>query len=516
MRKILPLLLLAVCVTMQAERRPLSLTDSLHYKVEMQATLSSGDHTPLWLNANRYGLSSLEKTNGYLRAAVERPLSASDGQKWALGYGLDIAGAYHFTSKAIVQQAYVEGRWLKGVLTIGAKQQPMELKNQELSSGSQTLGINARPIPQVRVALADYWTIPYTRGWLSIKGHIAYGMQTDDRWQKEFTNEQSRYTEHSLYHSKAGYLKIGKEDGWYPVSLELGLEMACQFGGTAYMVDDNTSQVKSAHNLKSFWHAFMPLGTDVTDGTYTNAEGNHLGSWLMRLNFDYDNWYLGIYADKFFEDNSSMLHVSFNGYGEGDEWNVKKEKRYFVHSFKDWLLGAELKLKRATWLNNIVAEFLYTKYQGGPVYHDKSPIINEHICGRDNFYNHHLQTGWQHWGQVMGNPLYRSPLYNEDGTIRVLNNRFVAWHVGLAGNPLDRLHYRFLATWQRGWGTYDNLFRDPETSVSIMGEACYQFPKGWQLKGAMGFDSGKIYGKNFGCQLTIAKTGLLNKKRIKR
>ena len=516
MRKILPLLLLAVCVTMQAERRPLSLTDSLHYKVEMQATLSSGDHTPLWLNANRYGLSSLEKTNGYLRAAVERPLSASDGQKWALGYGLDIAGAYHFTSKAIVQQAYVEGRWLKGVLTIGAKQQPMELKNQELSSGSQTLGINARPIPQVRVALADYWTIPYTRGWLSIKGHIAYGMQTDDRWQKEFTNEQSRYTEHSLYHSEAGYLKIGKEDGWYPVSLELGLEMACQFGGTAYMVDDNTSQVKSAHNLKSFWHAFMPLGTDVTDGTYTNAEGNHLGSWLMRLNFDYDNWYLGIYADKFFEDNSSMLHVSFNGYGEGDEWNVKKEKRYFVHSFKDWLLGAELKLKRATWLNNIVAEFLYTKYQGGPVYHDKSPIINEHICGRDNFYNHHLQTGWQHWGQVMGNPLYRSPLYNEDGTIRVLNNRFVAWHVGLAGNPLDRLHYRFLATWQRGWGTYDNLFRDPETSVSIMGEACYQFPKGWQLKGAMGFDSGKIYGKNFGCQLTIAKTGLLNKKRIKR
>ncbi len=194
MRKILPLLLLAVCVTMQAERRPLSLTDSLHYKVEMQATLSSGDHTPLWLNANRYGLSSLEKTNGYLRAAVERPLSASDGQKWALGYGLDIAGAYHFTSKAIVQQAYVEGRWLKGVLTIGAKQQPMELKNQELSSGSQTLGINARPIPQVRVALADYWTIPYTHGWLSIKGHIAYGMQTDDRWQKDFTQQQSRYT----------------------------------------------------------------------------------------------------------------------------------------------------------------------------------------------------------------------------------------------------------------------------------------------------------------------------------
>ena len=35
------------------------LTDSLHYRVEMQTTLTTGDHTPLWLNANRYGLSSL-------------------------------------------------------------------------------------------------------------------------------------------------------------------------------------------------------------------------------------------------------------------------------------------------------------------------------------------------------------------------------------------------------------------------------------------------------------------------
>ena len=514
MRKILPLLLLAVCVTMQAERRPLSLTDSLHYKVEMQTTLSSGDHTPLWLNANRYGLSSLEKTNGYLRAAVERPLSASDGQKWALGYGLDIAGAYHFTSKAIVQQAYVEGRWLKGVLTIGAKQQPMELKNQELSSGSQTLGINARPIPQVRVALADYWTIPYTHGWLSIKGHIAYGMQTDDRWQKDFTQQQSRYTEHSLYHSKAGYLQIGKEDGWYPVSLELGLEMACQFGGTTYAVGGTDSpQIVNDHSLKSFWHALIPLGTDTNDGIYTNAEGNHLGSWLMRLNFDFDRWYLGLYADHFFEDNSGMIHVSYAGYGEGDEWNVKKNKRYFVHSFKDWLLGVDLKLKQATWLNNLVAEFMYTKYQGGPLYHDKTPYNNEHICGRDNFYNHHLFTGWQHWGQVMGNPLYRSPLYNEDGTICVLNNRFVVWHLGLAGNPFTRLHYRFLATWQRSFGTYNDLFRDPQETVSVMGEASYQFAKGWLVKGAVGFDTGKTYGNNFGCQLTVTKTGLLKLKR---
>ena len=231
-----------------------------------------------------------------------------------------------------------------------------------------------------------------------------------------------------------------------------------------------------------------------------------MGSWLIRLNFDYDRWYLGIYADKFFEDNSSMLHISYDGWGEGDEQWVKKERRYFLHSFKDWMLGAELKLKQNDWLNDIVAEFLYTKYQGGPVYHDHTRAISEHICGRDNFYSNNLQTGWQHWGQVMGNPLYLSPIYNSDGKIDVKNSRFVAWHLGLAGNPIDRLHYRFLATWQRSFGTYDDLYREPQETVSLLGEASYRLPKGCQLKVAIGLDTGKTYGQNFGVQTTIMKT----------
>lgn len=501
MKKLLIMLLLGSALNSYAEGgQGRSLVDSLHYRMEMQTTLSSGK-TPLWLHSNRYGLSSLKEANGYVRGAVTRPLEVDSLRRWGIGYGLDMALAAGFTSVLVVQQAYGEVRWLKGVLTVGSKEYPMELKNQELSSGSQTLGINARPIPQVRLALPDYWTIPYTKRWLAIKGHLAYGMQTDDKWQKSFTARQSRYTEHSLYHSKAGYLRIGPKN----ITLELGLEMACQFGGTAYQVEDVEGPVTSAHNLKAFWHALIPTGTDATDGNWNNAEGNHLGSWVARLNLDFKKWYLGVYADHFFEDNSSMIHVSYSGWGEGDEQWVRKDNRYFVHSFKDWMLGAEVKLKDNAWLNDIVVEYLYTKYQGGPVYHDHTRAISEHICGRDQFYNHHLQTGWQHWGEVMGNPLYRSPLYNEDGTVRVLNNRFVAWHLGVSGDPTKKLHYRLLATWQRGWGTYDVLFRDPEEDVSMMGEVSYQLPQRWQLKGALAFDAGKIYGHNFGCQLTLAK-----------
>ena len=140
------LLFIGSLLTVQAQER--SLFDSLAYRAEVQATVSGGDHNPLWLNANKYGLSSLKNTNGYLRGAIERPLCLDNGRKWGVGYGLDVAVAAGFTSTLVVQQAFVEARWLKGTLTIGAKEQPMELKNQELSSGAQTFGINARPVPR--------------------------------------------------------------------------------------------------------------------------------------------------------------------------------------------------------------------------------------------------------------------------------------------------------------------------------------------------------------------------------
>jgi hypothetical protein len=475
-------------------------------------TASTGKNTPLWLNANKYGLSSLEKANGYLRAGLFRSMECDSLRRWAIGYGADVAIAKGFTSTVVVQQAYADVRWLKGLLTVGSKEQPMELKNQELSSGAQTLGINARPVPSVRLSLPDYWTVPYTRGWLGVKGHIAYGMQTDDQWQREFTTIPNKRTEHAKIHTKAGYLRIGKEGK--PVSFELGLEMACQYGGTTYKNPTPYSTeytiIENKDGIKGMIDAFIPGGGDTNEGIYSNMSGNHLGSYLMRLNMDFSQWYLGLYADHFFEDHSQMFFLDYDGYGEGSEFNEWKHSRWFVYDLKDIMLGAEVKLKNQRWLNNIVIEYLYTKYQSGPIYHDRSYFMSDHVAGRDEYYNNYIQTGWQHWGQVMGNPLYRSPLYNDDHAIQVFSNRFWAWHIGLGGTPSDNLHYRLLATWQRSWGSYEFPFLSPERNISLLAEADYHFPigsrlQGWAIKAALGADYGKILGNNTGIQITISK-----------
>lgn len=497
---ILPLFALATSMQAQTE---------IH--TEAQFSGSFGEHTPLWLNANKYGLSSLEKLNGYFRAGIFHFMEADSTHKWDYGYGADLAVAGKYTSIFIIHQAYAEVRWLKGLLTVGSKEQPMQLKNQELSSGSQTLGINARPVPSVRLSLPEYWNIPFTKGWVGLKGHIAYGMQTDDKWQRDFTQETYKHTKHAKLHTKAGYLRIGPATK--TINVELGLEMACQYGGTSYSDPGNPVPViKNEDGLKGMARAFIPSGGDVGEGIYENKAGNHLGSYLLRVNMNFNKWYLGLYADHFFEDHSQMFFLDFDGYGEGDEFNEWKKKKYFVYDFKDIMLGAELKLKRVPWLSNIVLEYIHTKYQSGPIYHDRTFHLSDHVAGLDNYYNHYIHTGWQHWGQVMGNPLYRSPIYNDDNQIRVANNRFWAWHLGLSGTPSPgcQLHYRVLATFQRGWGSYPIPYIDPENNVSLLAEAEYRFCEfsslpGWSIKAAIGMDHGEILGNNFGAQLTIKK-----------
>lgn len=497
--------------------------DSLTYNVVLQSSFSNGK-TPLWLNANKYGMSSLERNNGYARASVYRPLSADDEHKFGLAYGVDVAVPYNYTSNFVLQQAYVEGRWLKGTLTIGAKEEPMELKNSYLSSGSQTLGINARPTPGVRLALPDYWTVPLTRGWLHFKGHMFFGVQTDGDWQEDFAKRyHQRFTKNVITHTKAGYLMIGNPEKFIPWSVELGLEMVTYFGGDIYRPtsDGGYSVDKRDHGFKDYFKSFWGFGAEKGETEWTGKEGDMLGSWVARINYDGDINSFHFYADKFFEDHSMMFQVDKTGYGSGEEWTKWKKKKFIVYDMKDMMLGFEWNYKPDSWLNDFVFEYLYTKYQSGPIYHDHTPELPDHLGGSDNYYNHYMYSGHQHWGQVAGNPLYRSPIYNDtydkDGTMRVRDNRFIAFHMGLGGHPNEYLRYRLLATWQEGWGTYETPYTKTRHNFSMLAEASYalhsikhSFWNGVNVTVGAGADFGSILeGNNYGVQFTISKTGLI-------
>ena len=78
--------------------------DGIEITTEAQISASHGN-TSLWLNANKFGLSSLESTNGYLRATALRPLAIDSGKTFGVGYGLDVVAPFNYTSHTVVHQA---------------------------------------------------------------------------------------------------------------------------------------------------------------------------------------------------------------------------------------------------------------------------------------------------------------------------------------------------------------------------------------------------------------------------
>ena len=76
------------------------------YTVEMGGTSGKGTYVPMWLTANRQGLSSANTENGYLRAGIAHTMPLN--QHFGFSAGLDLATAYNFTSSFIIQQAYAD------------------------------------------------------------------------------------------------------------------------------------------------------------------------------------------------------------------------------------------------------------------------------------------------------------------------------------------------------------------------------------------------------------------------
>ena len=156
-------------------------TPSTHYAVETGIVAGHGDYSPFWFTANRQGLSSVKTENGYLRAGIFH--SQALGRHFTWKAGLDLATAYNYTSSFVVQQAYADlsYRWLN--LSIGSKERTPELRNPKLSTGGLVESNSARPVPQVRIEIPQYISVPGTNHWLHIKGHLAYGTFTDNNGQ---------------------------------------------------------------------------------------------------------------------------------------------------------------------------------------------------------------------------------------------------------------------------------------------------------------------------------------------
>lgn len=490
---------LATAASAQVSR----LDQGIDYKAEAQMVGATGDVSPIWMTANRHGLSSTANSSGYLRAGLERKIENDSAYHWKVGYGVDLAVPFEYTSHFVIQQLYAEGQYKKFRLGIGSKERTQEFKNDRLSLGGMTTSINARPIPQLRAEVADWWNISGHSHLVAIKGHLAYGKMTDGDWQERFVGgeESNRlFAKNVLYHNKAGYLRVGDERR-FPLTATLGLEMTAMFSGEIWNVvnrggaDDEgfDSHQQLSHGFSDFMNALIPGGSDANDGVFTNVAGNQLGSWHISIDWNTPSWGIRGYVDHFFEDHSQL---------------------FVQYGWKDNLLGLELRLPKNRFVSEMVYEHLATDDQSGSVYHDATNELPLQISGKDTYYNHHLYGAYHHWGQVIGNPMLLSPIYNDPHVILLYNNRVRANHFAMTGNPTDEISWRLLLTQHHTLGSYD-LYINDARSFFCLAEVNYSPRRlaGWQFSLGYGCNTGDLLGDSHGFEAHIRKSGIIKRRK---
>lgn len=456
----------------------------LTYQLSTEMAVGSGDYTAYQLVSNRHHSLSTRPNTGYVRGAVTaaHPLSS----KLLLTGGIDVIASVHADHQAYLQQLYANLAYDKFFIEIGSREHDAILRDTQLSSGAFAKGTNAKPIPQVRIGTSDFWTVPYTRGWLQIHFEGGYGKFLDSQYRTDVYNDYRdvnyKYSTGAWYHQKHFYFRTNPAKRFYVTA---GIEHVAQFAGNKYGME-NGQYVAKEHpaKLKDFFDIILPVGDKnyfengaMEDWVY----GNHLGSMTIQLSWNIDKEHLvEAYLEDPFEDGSGMR--------KSNGWDGL------------WGLSYTNKAPGRQWIRRAVVEYFQTTNQSGPLHYDRGdypePIrseITDKVVGNDEYYNHTYYGSYTHYGMTPGNPLITSPIYNSDGYSAFRDNRVKAWHVAVSGEVTPSVSYLVKGSYREGMGTYLQPIYPRRHSFDALLQGNYRLGP-WQLSAAWAFDKGNIYG----------------------
>ena len=519
---------LLMCSSVAFSQKSFSIKDY----VQLNAMASVGDNAPFWLVSNRNGTMSLDNNNGYIRYGLGLDGAIGNAGKWRYSLGLDFKVGYNQSYNPLLHQLYadISYKWLN--LSVGAKERVAEMRDfcslagvngnkvlsnagslalnglMELGTGGLAYSNNSAPIPQLRLEVPEYVVIKGTKSLLRLRGHIAYGVFLDNKFQEKFTysNPTEKYNKYALYHSKALFMKVGDEKR-FPLEVEGGLEMHAQFGGDVY-THEKGKYLSMPTRLVDFLKAFIPTGGDelVPYTEQSNITGNQLGNWHLALIFHTKPVDIRVYGEHMFEDFSQLFFIEYQN-------NIKNKRTLVYYPWRDIMIGISVKNKSGflDFISNIQYEYNSTYDQSGAGYNDPSDYFVEQMDGVDNYYNHAIYSGWHYYGMGMGNPLVFSPLYNSDGSLEFKANRMRSHHVGVNGawGRRKEFLYRLMYTYSENWGTYVNPFFEKKYTTSLLADFVYSpSGKSWVLSASVAHDRSNYIGNNTGLMISFAKFGL--------
>ena len=386
----------------------------VEYSAELELRLleSTQEKLPFWMYSNQRGRIQ-ERTNYLGRLSGEASYDLGEQSLLVLGLG----GLVHdeFEEELALDKAYIEYVHPIFYITAGFKQRE-ELYNGLSATNENILwSLNARPLPGFEVGT----TKPFA---------LFPGVGFEATW-GEYVLEEDRHVRSARVHHKSLHLVVQPSEEWL---IRVGMLHFAQWGGVS------STRGQQPTGFMDYLRIFSGRagGEDAVAGDQANSLGNHLGSWTIEIKKEFEGSALTFIYNNLFED------------GSGSRLDNIPDGRYGLFFEK----AEQIQL-----LNSFMYELYYTREQSA---------TGPHLY--DNYFNNFLtyESGWTFHEKVLGVPFFTY----DKGKDRIINNKFLAHHVGIAGNfgsSYNSLPYKLLLSYRHNEGTYiyDEIPADMEPHI---------------------------------------------------
>ncbi len=449
------------------------------YQFETQA-YGSTEQVPFWMRANAHGSVPLGGFSGSLIGQVRRDYDTTRRRLVDWGAGLEGRVNANAGGKAdlLLIQGYAKVKLAMFEVRAGRWRSQSGLTDTLLTSGSFSLSGNALGIPQVQLAIPEFYPIPFTGDWLAIKGNFVHG------WLGKMPIQSEKWVDEAdtYYHQASLYGKIGRPGS--KVRLYGGFNHGVFWG--------NERKIFGSTFTLSNWEAYQSV---MFGKVWAQSKvGNHLGSLDVGIDFILNKTKWMLYRQFFYEVGALA----------------------YLGNTADGLTGISItrlgEPERSFRWKRFLIEFLYSKNQSGEVWSPSTP------SGAEHYYNHSLYaSGWSYEGRALGNPLFTPKHEAQPGqsgyaSDYFINNRIIALHFAtiLAWNSWE---FNGRLTLSRNYGTHftnpDGRYRGGRGMINAPGapfvpvNQCHMMLQGQRplgtrtyVGGAVALDAGDLYTLN--------------------
>ena len=450
------------------------------YSLDAGGTIATSSKNPFWNYTNQYGIVPDRSPNLLLSGSIFSEFKAdSSGKNKGLmdwGYGLTGVGSISNKLKTFIPVAYIKARLWEFQLSVGKdKNMTGLLGDTTLSSGSFAISGNALTYSRIQISIPKFVSLPLLNQTLAVQGNYSDGLLGSA--QVGFGN--TSHVPRTYMHQKSLYIRLGVPQGRF--FLYGGFNHQAIWGGESKIFTGGLQPKKA--------YKYVVLGK-VWEGSRV---GNHFGTIDLGMEYKAYDWVYFLYRQSIYEDGSL----------------------YKLSNIKDGLNGIVLKrnnklVTSSLHINTLLAEFIYTKNQGGEVFDFATTTF-----GRDNYYNHYVYNqGWSYKGRGLGSPVIpndnvtRSELDRNSSFTN--SNRLWAIHVGMGGN-WNKVSWKIKTLYSQNYGTYNQPFSSTVKQLSyiVHAEKYINFLQGCHLSINVASDVGKLYYNSSSINLGLRKTGIL-------